>query len=64
MENKNFNPETNGFRNGQPVFCPVNCQNENDCPYCKNGCCCLANPSEDCEDFAIFFSSWEEWDAV
>lgn len=53
---------TNGYRNGEPVYCPVNCWNENDCPYAQEGLCCLEQPSEECEDFANFFSSWKEWE--
>ena len=53
---------TNGTRNEQPIYCPVNCWNEKDCPYAKEGLCCADNPSQDCEDFAAFFPSWKSWD--
>ena len=26
---------TDGTRNNEPVYCPVNCWNENDCPMQK-----------------------------
>ena len=53
---------TNGYRDGQPIYCPVNCQNINDCPYAKEGRCCADNPSETCEEFSWFFPSWEKWE--
>lgn len=53
-----------GTYNGEPVFCPVNCHNESDCPYCKNGLCCMedGDPMIDCDDMNIFFNDWEDWD--
>ena len=53
---------TDGTRNNEPVYCPVNCWNENDCPYAKEGKCCLEDAPEQCDDFGSFFSSWEEWE--
>ena len=53
--------ETDGTRNGQKVFCPVNAYT--DCPYCdKEGVCHIADPIEDCDDFAAMWESWEDWD--
>ena len=55
--------ETDGTRNGQKIFCPVNPYT--DCPYCdKEGVCHIADPIEDCDDFACFFESWDEWVAA
>jgi len=53
---------TDGTRNNEPVYCPVNCWDENDCPYAKEGKCRLENAPEQCDDFGSFFSSWEEWE--
>ena len=53
--------ETDGMRNGEPIYCPVNAYG--DCPYCdKNLICHIADPIEDCSDFQCFWSSWEEYD--
>lgn len=53
--------ETDGMRNGKPIFCPVNGY---DCPYCdKNLHCHIADPLRDCNDFDCFFESWEEYDS-
>ena len=55
--------ETNGTHNGQPVYCPVNAIG--DCPYCdRTGLCHMGMPFEDCDDFACFFESWEDWEGV
>lgn len=52
--------ETDGTRNGNPVYCPVNAFGE--CPYCDQGNIChIADPIEDCDDFAHFFGSWDNW---
>lgn len=53
---------TDGTRKGKPVYCPINAWNEKDCPYARNGLCCLENAPEDCDDFHIFFSDWEDWE--
>lgn len=60
MSKKEFVKESNGMRNGKPIYCTVNGW---DCDYYKDGVCYIANPIEDCEDFAFFFDSWEEYDA-
>lgn len=53
--------ETDGTRNGTPVFCTVNAYG--DCPYCdKVGMCHIADPIEECDDFAAFFDSWDDWE--
>ena len=55
--------ETDGTRNGQPIYCPTNAYA--DCPYCdKHGICHISNPVEECDDFMSFFESWEDWDAA
>lgn len=51
--------ESNGTRNGSPIYCPVNGW---DCPYFKSGICYIADPITECDDFATFFESWEDWD--
>lgn len=48
---------TEGTYNGEPTYCTVNCWNENDCPYAKNGICHIDDPVKDCDDFAMFFPS-------
>lgn len=53
--------ETNGKHNGETIYCPVN---GTDCPYYENGICYIANPIEECDDFAAFFESWEDWEEV
>lgn len=53
--------ETDGYRNGEPVYCPVNAYD--DCPYCdRQGLCHIADPVADCDDFACHFETWDEWD--
>ena len=52
--------ETDGYRNGDPIYCPVNAYGE--CPYCDQcNMCHVADPIEDCDDFASFFDSWDDW---
>ena len=52
--------ETDGYRNGDPIYCPVNAYG--DCPYCDQcNMCHVADSIEDCDDFACFFESWDEW---
>lgn len=54
--------ETDGTHKGQTVYCPVNGW---DCPYCdKNNVCHVADPMEDCDDFAACFDSWEDWESL
>ncbi len=53
---------TDGTRNNEPVYCPVNCWNEKDCEFAKDGKCCCENAPEQCEDFKWFFPSWEAWE--
>lgn len=60
MSKKNW--ETDGMRNGEPIYCPVNGY---DCPYCDSKLIChIADPIEDCDDFACFWESWEEYDGA
>lgn len=52
-----------GTYNGEITYCTVNAYG--DCPYCdKNGVCHIDDPIEDCDDFAMFFESWEDWVAL
>lgn len=52
--------ETDGTRDGYPVFCPVNAGS--DCPYCdKENKCHIADPVKDCDDFSYFFENWIDW---
>ena len=52
--------ETDGTHNGDPIYCPVNAYGE--CPYCDQcNMCHVADPIKDCDDFACFFESWDEW---
>ena len=52
--------ESNGMHKGEVIYCPVNGW---DCPYYTDNnhpCrCTLANPMEDCDDFATM---WDEDD--
>ena len=41
------------------VYCPVNGW---DCPYYEKGICYICDPMEDCDDWGIFWESWEEWE--
>lgn len=53
--------ETDGKRNGEFIFCPVNAIG--DCPYCdKKGHCRMKDPIADCDDFNAFWDSWESYD--
>ena len=53
--------ETDGLRNGEPIYCPVNAIG--DCPYCdRAGVCHIADPLTNCDDFAAFWESWEDYD--
>lgn len=55
--------ETDGTHNGSPVFCPVNAYG--DCPYCDQcNQCRIANPVEECDDFAAFFETWDDWESL
>ena len=59
MEEKVF--ETDGMRNGEWIFCPMN--TIRDCPYCDENCHCHINdPVKDCDDFGFFWESWEDYD--
>lgn len=52
--------ETDGYHNGDPVYCPSMFMG--DCPYCDQcNMCHIADPIKDCDDFTFFFSSWDEW---
>lgn len=50
-----FNPTTG---KNEKVFCTVNGY---DCPYYENGICYIADPVNECDDFNLFFETWEEW---
>lgn len=51
--------ESTGLRNGSPIYCTVNGWG---CPYYENGICYIANPIAECNDFSLFFETWEDWD--
>ena len=54
--------ESNGTHKGETIYCPVNSWN---CPYCgENNICYINDPIKECDDFACFFESWEEWEAL
>ena len=55
-DGKHFDPNT-GKR--EPVYCPANGW---DCPYYENGICYIRDPMEDCDDWRMFWDSWEEWE--
>lgn len=50
-----------GTYNGEYTICPVNCQDDRDCPYAQDGICHAPDPVASCEDFAMFFPTWESW---
>lgn len=55
------NAEAGTYAN-QPTYCPVNCHGAHDCPYSdKNGICHIDDPQAECDDWAAFFDSWEDW---
>ena len=51
--------ESNGLHNGEPIYCPCNGW---DCPYYEKKICYIRDPMEDCDDWAAFWESWEEWE--
>lgn len=52
-----------GTYNGDITYCPVNAYG--DCPYCDQlGICHIDDPMEDCDDWACFWESWEDWQAA
>ena len=58
MSKKNW--ETDGYRDGDPIYCPVNAYG--DCPYCDQcNLCHIADPMTDCDDWVNFFDSWFDW---
>lgn len=49
-----------GTYNGETTYCTVNAYGE--CPYCDQcNVCHIDDPMKDCDDFAAFFDSWDEW---
>lgn len=49
-----------GTYNSDITYCPVNAYG--DCPYCDQcGICHIEDPVMDCDDFASFFPTWEDW---
>lgn len=49
-----------GTYNGDITFCPVNAYGA--CLYCDQcNICHIDNPQEDCDDWQIFWESWDEW---
>ena len=55
-DGKHFDPNTGKY---EPIYCPANGW---DCPYYENGICYIRNPMEDCDDWGMFWDSWEEWE--
>lgn len=56
------NAEAGTYAN-QPTYCTVNAIG--DCPYCdKAGICHIDDPQAECDDWAAFFDSWEDWLAL
>ena len=51
-----------GTYNGEPTYCPLNCRNEKDCPYAKDGICHMENPIIGCDEFGYFFCDWTDWE--
>lgn len=51
-----FDPHTG---RPEPIWCPCNGW---DCPYYDQGICYIHNPMEECDDWAAFWDSWEEWE--
>jgi len=49
-----------GTYNGDYTYCPVNAYG--DCPYCDQmGICHIDDPLEDCDDWGMFWESWDDW---
>lgn len=49
-----------GTYNDETTYCTVNAYGT--CRYCDQcNVCHIDDPMEDCEDFAMFFDSWDEW---
>lgn len=63
MDQCGINPNRdiqNGTYNGDTTYCPVNAYG--DCPYCDQcNVCHIADPMEECDDWGIFWSDWDEW---
>ncbi len=58
------NAEAGTYR-GQPTYCPVNCQTEEDCPYAYKGRCHIEDPFKDCDDWWVCGAeNWDEWEAL
>lgn len=54
---------TKGTYDGEYTYCPVNAYG--DCPYCdKNLVCHVEDPLKDCDDWTMFWSSWDEWKQI
>lgn len=59
----NFRNAEAGTYAGQPTYCTVNAIG--DCPYCdKAGICHISDSQTECDDWAAFFDSWEDWMAL
>ena len=55
-DGKHFDHNTGKHEN---VYCPVNGL---DCPYYEKGICYINDPMDECDDWATFWDSWEEWE--
>lgn len=53
----------NGTYNGETTYCTVNAYGA--CPYCDQcNVCHIEDPFEDCDEWNMFFESWDEWLAL
>jgi len=53
----------NGTYNGETTYCTVNAYGE--CPYCDQcNVCHTEDPFQDCDEWNMFFESWDEWLAL
>ena len=56
----NIRDAKNGTYNGDKTYCPANAYG--DCPYCDQcNVCHIADPQTECDDWATFWDSWDEW---
>ena len=53
----------NGTYNGETTYCTVNAYGA--CPYCDQcNVCHTEDPFQDCDEWKMFFESWDEWLAL
>jgi len=52
-----------GTYDGEYTYCPVNACGH--CPYCDKKCIChVEDPLKDCDDWGMFWGSWDEWKQI